>query len=195
MGINNNDISKSLIIGLKNNELAAFKQLYAHYKIRVFNFSYKHLRSREDAEEVVQDVFIKIWNVRHGINEELSFTAYLYKIAKNQILNKIRKKVGEPAGYSSIHPYLSKDNSTENGIIYNDLQKLVEEAIKKMPPQRKLIYILSRIEGLTYQQIAEKLSISPKTVEIHMSKALKDIKEMLQAHTDILPVILIISIL
>src|SRR5690606_1278505 len=107
------------------------------------------------------------------------------KISKNLILNKIRKKVNEPLKYENIKENSIRTYNTEDEIIYRDLKSFAEIAIHKLPPQRQLVYNLSRVYGLTYQEIADKLAISPRTVEVHLRKALKSIQEFLNIYMSI----------
>ena len=166
--------------------------MFLIYRVKIFNFSYKYLRSREDAEEVVQDTFVKIWENRATLNEDLSFNSYLFTIAKNIIINKVRKKVAEPRVFDTIVEHSAQDESTENEIIYRDITSVAERAIQNLPAQRQLVYNLSRKDGLTYEEIGTQLGISSRTVEAHLRKALKSIREFLHLHTGLAPSILLL---
>ena len=185
-------ITHELIIGVRGNDLNSFEKMFLIYRVKIFNFSYKYLRSREDAEEVVQDTFVKIWENRATLNEDLSFNSYLFTIPKNIIINKVRKKVAEPRVFDTIVEHSAQDESTENEIIYRDITSVAERAIQNLPAQRQLVYNLSRKDGLTYEEIGTQLGISSRTVEAHLRKALKSIREFLHLHTGLAPSILLL---
>ena len=185
-------ITHELIIGVRGNDLNSFEKMFLIYRVKIFNFSYKYLRSREDAEEVVQDTFVKIWENRATLNEDLSFNSYLFTIAKNIIINKVRKKVAEPRVFDTIVEHSAQDESTENEIIYRDITSVAERAIQNLPAQRQLVYNLSRKDGLTYEEIGTQLGISSRTVEAHLRKALESVREFLHLHTGLAPSILLL---
>ena len=179
----NNRISK-LVERLKHNDIEAFIGIYDIYKKRLLNFSITLLKSKEDSEEAVQDVFIKLWESRHSLDETLSFDSYLYTITKNITLNKLRSKrvQFDPLKEDIPTPTEYSHNDTEAEIIYSDLDHFTQKAVETLPPRRKLIYNLSRKDGFSNQEIAEKLNISPKTVEAQMTKALRHLKNFLKTH-------------
>ena len=154
--------TRELIKGVRRNDPNCFEKLFVIYRVKLFNFSYRQLRCREDAEEIVQDAFIKIWENRATLNEELSFNSYLFTITKNLIINKVRRKMAQPAVFDTLGEYSAQDHSTENDIIYRDITFAAERAIQKLPAQRQLVYNLSRRDGLTYEEIACKLGISSR---------------------------------
>lgn len=176
---------RELIKGVRGNDLNCFEKLFVMYRVKLFNFSYRQLRSREDAEEIVQDAFVKIWENRGALNEERSFNSYLFTIAKNLIINKVRRKVAEPAVFDTVGEHSAQDDSTQNDIIYRDITIVAERAIQNLPAQRQLVYNLSRRDGLTYEEIGCQLGISSRTVEAHLRKALKSIRDFLYVHTDV----------
>jgi len=186
--------NKQLIVKLKAGNLHAFSQLYEKYKIRVFNFIYQHLHCKEDAEEVLQDVFVRIWENRQKINEELSFDGYIFMITKNTMLNSMRIKYPSHQNLSEVHVTKLKDNRTEDQIHYHSFEELTTSLIEKMPPKRKRIFQLSRKDGLSNKEIASKLLISTKTVEAQLTKALKTIRKNLSSYSDHVASIFIISL-
>lgn len=164
---------------------AAFKQIYVLYYTKLYRLALKFVKSEELAKEIVQDIFVKVWEHRHTINKELSFAAFIYKIAHNHIFNilkrasmevSVKKKIMEAAEIAS--------NQTENVVIAAEYESLAIDAIQQLPPQRKLVFQLCRIEGKTYEEVALALGISKSTVRDHMVKAIKYIKEYLYAHTE-----------
>ncbi len=139
-----------------------------------------YLNSREEAEEVVQDVFCKIWQNRHKLDERYSLNGYIFRITKNQVLNKLRKRVHEPSSFVSINKCNIHQNKTENDILLHEMEQLLEEAIEALPPKRQLIFKLSRQKGLSNQEIADHLDISVNTVEGQMRKAIKYLRSYIE---------------
>ena len=171
---------KNWIINLKNGDVEAFRNIFEEYGKRIFIFAKGYVKSNDEAEEVVQEVFIKIWNIRASINTELSFKSFLFKITYNYIRELFLKKCREN---SYKHEILSLtvdfDNHTAERIDYYSLLELVENLIDKLPPRQKEIILLRKKQGLPSKEIAILLDISPRTVEKHLSEALKSLKSKL----------------
>lgn len=167
-----------LISQIQSGNNQAFEKLFQKYHKRLYYFAFRYMSNKEDAEGLVQDVFIKIWENRHKLDTSLSFSSYLFTIGKNTIFNQNRKKVNEQAYLDYIKFFLKNSYyKTENEIIYQDLLKLIEEQVEKLPPQRKRIYLMSRNKGMSYKEIAAELNISAKTIESHIRLALQSIKK------------------
>ena len=143
----------------------------------------------------MQDTFVKIWENRAALNHELSFNSYLFTIARNLVINKVRRKVAEPRLFDTVAEHSAQADSMENEIIYRDYTTVTERAIQNLPAQRQLVYNLSRQDGLTYEEIGLRLGISDRTVEAHLRKALKTIREFLYLHTGLAPVVLMLTLL
>ncbi len=171
---------KILVTGLKENDRVSFEKIFNKYSERIYYFSIRYLKHKEDAEEITQEVFVRLWNRRHDLKTELSFSSYLFMIAKNAVIDMLRKRQKEAAINEdfdqNIKSPLYEDNKS---IEYKELKKIVTDAIQSLPEKRKQIYLLSREEALTYKQIAEKLDISIKTVESHMRLALQQLKKII----------------
>ena len=168
------------IHALKGGNLKAFNQLFDHYGKRLLHFSLRYLKSAQDAEEIVQEVFLKIWNNREELSVEKSFESYLFTIAKNGILNTIRKSKSEQAylNYAKLHP--GENVLLDQELNFRELEKAYKEAINQLSPRRKEIYLLSREQSLSNAEIAKKLNISVKTVENQMTSTLFEIKKYLR---------------
>jgi RNA polymerase sigma-70 factor (ECF subfamily) len=176
---------KELLLRLIDGDTHAFEKIYYCYVERVYYFALRYLKNAADTEEMVQEVFAKIWESRRHINTELSFSGYLLTTTKNTIFNDHRKKVNHQSYCSYITNYLQK--SMQNGedvIIYNDLMDLLNKTINQLPPKRQEIFKLSRYQGLPYKEISRKLSISEKTIETHIRLALRDIKHVMEPIID-----------
>jgi RNA polymerase sigma-70 factor (ECF subfamily) len=169
-----------LITLVKAGNSYAFERLYYSYNKKLYNFAFNITKNKEDAEGLVQDVFMKIWETRSEINPELSFGGYIFRIAKNMLYNQIKKEVNKKI-YAQ---YLLKCPEdvvvpVEQEINYLELNQEIERLITTLPEKRRTVFLLSRNAGLTYREIAEKLNISVNTVNTQISKSLEQIRDHL----------------
>ena len=173
-----NDLD-DLIIRLRHDDREAFNLLFYMYAEKLLKFSLTFFNSEEEAEEIVQEVFIKIWIKRQSIKDPASFNAYIFTIAKNMIFNGLKKNIYrkkyEIYQYNKHHSF---QNTTENQVLYQETRKRLEHALDQLPKKRKEVFLLSRRDGLKNREIAEKLDLSIKTVESHMSLTLKFLKKV-----------------
>jgi RNA polymerase sigma-70 factor (ECF subfamily) len=174
------DVEKILVSLMKAGNSFAFEKLYFSYSKKLYNFAFNILKSREDAEGIVQNVFTKIWEIRSEINTELSFGGYIFRIAKNMLLNQLKKKINEKE-YINYLLTMPEDYSlpVEQEINFLELNLEIERLISEIPEKRREIFRLSRHEGLTYREIAEKMNISVNTVNTQISKSLEHIRDHL----------------
>ena len=171
---------------LIQNDEAAFSELYIRFKDRLFYFCLNLLKSKEEANDIVQEIFIRIWEVRNFINPDLSFSSFLYTMARNRILNYFRDvDIDEKVKSILAQRTPMEDNSIESDLIYTEYQIILKEAIEALPPQRKKIFNMSREDNLTHKEIAAQLGISVNTVQEHISEALRFIKNYFSKYTDI----------
>jgi RNA polymerase sigma-70 factor (family 1) len=165
---------------LKEGNILSFDILYEKYHRKVYSFALAYLKNREDAEDVVQEVFHNLWRARNQINETDVFSRYLFKITFNEIHKSFRKKASTDR---QVETYLKKvvfeDNTTDIDIEYNSLTQCAEGIIAKLPERQKQVFRLSVRENLTNEQIARRLNISTKTVGNHLSAAKIFIKKRL----------------
>ncbi|QCR22737.1 RNA polymerase sigma factor [Pontibacter sp. SGAir0037] len=172
-----------ILEAVKADNIAAFEQLYQLCEPKLYSFAMHLTRQKEDAEEVVQEVFLKIWEGRKSLDQELNFDGYLLSIAKHLVYNKARRR-----GYEfAFKQYLTKsriniDRSTEEAVAYRDLEKLLEEFYTNLPPVRKQVFLLSRVEGKSNSEIAKLLNTSTSNIENHLNKALKVIKNRFKGY-------------
>lgn len=169
---------KDYIVALKKGSFEAFDKLYSLYKRKLYSFAFGYLKSREEAEDIMQEVFIKVWMNREAIDESRSFNAYLFTISKNSILNYFRKKSNEHTYIDDIKKITNlTHNETSENMEYDDLRLKANRIIDKLKPRQKEIYILSKEKGLSNAEIAERLGISKKSVENQLSISLKFLRE------------------
>lgn len=165
------------VSALKDDDAKALDHLFGQYSKRLFYFALGYLKSKEEAEEIVQEVFYKIWQNRKSLNPELSFKAYIFKIAYRKITEVFRKLAQEQLyKHELIETSLICDNNTDDRTDYHSLLELVESIVNRLPPRQKEIFIKRKQLGLSVKEIAEILDIAPKTVENHLTEALRTIK-------------------
>lgn len=166
---------------LKDGDVKAFDELFHKYSQKLFNFSVKYLKSAEEAEELVQEVFLYIWEKREGLKPDQSFNAYLFTIAHNIIRKYFNKKTRDNAFKDDlIYELLKQENNLDELIDYKFLLEKVELVIESLPPRRKEIFVRRRYSGMPVKQIAEELGISANTVENQLAAAQKQILDELQ---------------
>lgn len=170
---------QKLVKKLKGGCHQSFTTLFHLYGKKLYNFSYKYTQSHAESEEIVQEVFLKIWNKRDSINVKLSFNAFLITIAKNQIFNRIKKEASRRQYRQQIEPSELVSNETESKVIFADLEQIANNKIDSLPPKRKQIFLLRRDSGLSVKQIADQLGIAESTVENQMNRAIKTLKSNL----------------
>lgn len=164
----------------------AFRQIFDQYRDRLFGYSYRFTKSQMLAEEVVQEVFLKLWQNRETLDAQLPIKPYLYKITQNLVYNTLRKAAYDNQLKEQVfYRYHNTYYSTEDQVIYRDLETFKDRAIERLPAKRQRIFRMSRTQGLSHKEIAEQLGISQHTVKDQIVKALKSIKKQLQIHTDI----------
>lgn len=174
-------IDQLAVENLQQGDVNAFDDLFKKYSSRLFSFSLKYLKSNEEAEEVVQEVFLYIWNKRDGLKPDQSFNAYIFTIAYNIIKKYFLKKARDNAYKDDlIYSLLQQENKLDQIIDYKFLLEKVENYIEALPQRRKEIFIKRKYDGLSVKQIAEELGISPNTVENQLASAQKQIQEELK---------------
>jgi RNA polymerase sigma-70 factor (family 1) len=166
-----------LVERLQKADVEAFDMLYHKYSGRIYAFGLKYLRSTEEAEELVQSVFLKVWEKHKNLKQESSFKSYLFTIAYNNICKLFRKR-------KYLHQFIG-DTFAENpqssfeieeGICYQSILDQVQKIIEKLPERQKTVFIKSREEGKSTKEIALELGLSPGTVDNYISGTLKFIR-------------------
>ncbi|GET28048.1 RNA polymerase sigma factor [Prolixibacter sp. SD074] len=169
-----------LIKRFKAGEKIAINELYDRYSNKLYRFALGYLKSDAEARDIVQEVFVRLWNNRKDLEESTKFEAFLFTVTKNIVVSTFRKKIIEKE-YLDHLKYLVIDNhsDTETQVDYALLSEKVSSLITQLPAQQKKVYILSKEKGYTNKAIAEELDISIKTVERHITKARRFLKENL----------------
>jgi RNA polymerase sigma-70 factor (ECF subfamily) len=172
--------------GLRAGNEKIFQEIFNTYYEPLCRFSLNRLENQEEAEELVQDVFVKLWIKREELLIQQSLKAYLYRMVQNRIINR-----SEHNKIRKIHQQHVLSNQHENSVSENDfheeeLNNLAAMAVESMPEKRRQVYELSRKKGLKYSEIAEKMGISVKTVEVHLGKALDHMRVYLKDYLVVL---------
>ena len=167
----------NLLIRLKASDHSAFSEIFEIYHQRIYSFCCKSL-SKEDAEEIVQNVFMIVWENRNKIELKYSFSAYLFSIAKHQVYNTIRNKIAQKAFYEK---YLQQVESEELIQGYDDsIEKMkakMKAIIDRFPYRQREIFKMSRTFKMPYKEIAEKLGISENTVDTSIRRSLDALRK------------------
>lgn len=177
-----NDIlnDKQLIVRLKNQDAEAFSILYNRYSKKLYWYALKFVKSPEIAEDIIHDIFVKLWEQSDSLHTDASIQAYLYKITRNSLLNLIKRGTVEARVIDEIMYHAEQHTSnTDESVQYRETLRQTNEAIDELPPKRKQIYELSRNNGMTHRQIAMQLEITDSTVNNQLVKAIKSIKSFL----------------
>ncbi|SDQ01699.1 RNA polymerase sigma-70 factor, ECF subfamily [Mucilaginibacter sp. OK268] len=181
----NIDVKELLLKIARDNDLAAFKKIYFLYYERLLKLASSFVKQTEVAEEIVDDVFVKVWANRIRLSEVNNLTVYLYVAIKNQALNYNQANRIVCIDIESVEFELKDLNSSvEDVLITAELAKVINGAIQRLPEQCKMVFKLVKEDHLKYRSVAEILSISPKTVEYHMGNALKTIAAAISASPD-----------
>ena len=174
--IDDDRICKELKAGNKR----ILDELYTYYHKRIFGFALSYLKSEEDAYDIVQEVFINLWNNRHALKKESRIEPLIFTATKNAVISLFRKKATERKYLEYLgNTVISNNIGAQEMTDFGFLENLYEDLISQLPEKRKEIFILSRKEGLNNKDIAQRLGISEKTVENQLTKALAFLKEKL----------------
>ncbi len=179
-----------LIRDFKKGDTKAFEVLFHKYHKKLYAFLFHLLQSKEDAEEIVQETFIKIWEKREDFNEGYSFGSFLFTIGKNAFLNLNRKKINNKV-FDNHLGFIEETSSdkTDDYILFKETKDIINSIIEGLPPKRKEIFLLRKIEGLSRKEVAEKLDISVITVDNQLMKANIYLKAQLKKYSLLLLVL------
>ena len=167
---------------IKNGDQLVFRQVFDQYHYKLYSFLVSKSCSEYVSDEIVQLTFIKLWESRHTLNEEYSISTQIFRIATTTLIDFLRKQStgGATVRISDTFAADPGIDSTIQHINEKELRQRIDHAISDMPPVRKQVFEMSRTQGLSHKEIADSLSISSKTVETHITKAIKQIKKRLK---------------
>lgn len=184
-----------LLSRMAEGDSSAFQQLFQQNWEKIFSIALMYTKSEVLSEELVQDIFLKIWLHREKIGSINNFEGYLFITARNHIYNKLRTKSQETEFRQELHAYFADSGQADDPLIFKQSQELIHKAVANLPPQQRKIFVLSRYEGLTLEQIASQMGISPLTARSHMRKALASLRAYLQQHSGDLSLVPVLYIL
>lgn len=175
---------RSLVLRLIEGDEDAFCELYAAYKNRLIYFAMRFLKSREYAEDIFQDAFAVVWQGRRFINPDASFSAYLYTIVRNRILNQLRDLSNQDKLREQIlSQAVNYTNEMKDEIIANDLRQFISRALQQLTPRQREIFQMSRERQMSHREIAEVLGISVNTVQESISISLRTLRTYLEKNS------------
>ena len=193
MALENDHIGQEFVIRLKRGDKQAFQELYSGFAPKIFRFALNWLKNRADAEELLQEVFLKLWEKKEYLDPDQNIRSYIFKIAVNTIYDFVRKKNLERAFSDYTKNNFSDFNEkTWHEVIWNDMVAKLNHLVSVLPEQQRKIFRMSREDGLSNDQIAEKLNLSKRTVENQLYRAMLYLKK--QFKTESLIVLLFISL-
>jgi len=170
-----------LIKNLRKGDPFAFEAIFEKYSNKLYQFSFSYLKSEADAEEIVQEVFLKLWERRKEIKSETSFQSYLFTITLNFIKRHFNRKARvDQYKHELLSQFSEGSDNSEHAITYQDLLNKLETLIDQLPEKRKQIFIERKQHDKPVKQIAEEMGIAPKTVENQLTRAIYFLKVELQ---------------
>lgn len=187
-------VDGDVLFRLKQGDEDAFESIYWKYNSWVFNFIHSLLFDKSLAEDLTQTVFLKIWEKRESIDPELGFDSYLFAIARNLVYKETENRLKSELLSDTLKEHsANQDSLTEENIDADSLREYINNLIEKLPPSRRQIFQLSRHAHLSNKEIASRLSISEKTVETQLYRALRFLKQKLSEdpHLAILLLVLV----
>ena len=165
---------------LKAGDPYAYTEIYHRYEAPVYIFTYKRIGSREEARDIVQELFLYFWDEREGLSFNTGLLPYLYGSAKNKILNRIKHKKVSERYIDAFQAYLeTSEDGTDHLLRHNELSALIEKEVAALPVKMRQVFELSRKTSYTRKEIAKELNLSEETVKSHMHHALKLLKAKL----------------
>jgi len=179
---------KELFLRIAQGDETAFRVLFDAYREKLFVFAWQLCHSATEAEEVVQDLFLRLWQSRESLANVEYPRKYIYVMARNRALDLLARIARDQKLMREAWSYLSQPdiNLTEELLQATETQKLIDEAVSSLPGKKQTIFRLSRRDGLTHQQIADEMNISVQTVKNILTEILKHIKSFLAEHSQLL---------
>lgn len=174
----------------------AFEVIFSLYRDRLFRFAFKMIKSSEEADELVQETFVKLWESRDLLSSVNTPANYIFCIIRNKTIDRIRKISLDSRLREQVWKRIEDARcNTEEILFAEDTNQLIQEAFEKLSPQRKVVFKLSRFDGLNHEEIAGQLHISENTVKNHLVSSLRFIREHLDNHSKAMVALAIMSFL
>ena len=173
--------TEDIILRLKNEDKSALDELFGYYYPRLYHFSKSILKIENDIDDILQEVFVKLWLNRQKIGNPETFNSYIFTITKNEVLNLIRNNVRDQSFKDKLFlQAVGEEYQQQSELEFDEIKAGIERIVTNLPEKRQQVFVLSRTEGLSNREIALQLNISEKTVEDHITHAIKQIKNSMK---------------
>jgi len=173
--------TEEIIRRLKRDDKSAMDELFQYYYPRLYHFSRSILKIENEIDDILQDVFVKIWLNRHKISNAETFNSYIFTITKNEVLNFLRSKMRDQNFKDELLlRSVAEEYQSQNLVEFNEIKAGIDKIVAGLPEKRQQVFILSRTEGLSNKEIAQQMNISEKTVEDHITHAIKHLKRAMK---------------
>jgi RNA polymerase sigma-70 factor (family 1) len=176
---------RELLSRIAQSDEAAFTEIFHHFSPRIWMFVVKKAKSESIAEEIVQEVFLKLWVKKETAADIENLSSFLYTMAANKLYDHFKKVAGDSKKLENLWLQVQQaatSNPVEEALDFRESMHLINQAIEQLPPQRKKIYLLNRMEGFSYEEIAQQLNISKSTVSNQLVEATKFIREYVKGN-------------
>ena len=179
--MNENEL-RVLVEKMKEGDRGSFNQIFRRYYSPMTRFCVRFVGDNDQAAEIVQDLFVKLWTNREKLSVNTSFESYLLRAVRNSAITFINKERAHTDANERIYTDESDANDPSETLQSNNLEATYQKVLADMPEKRREVFLASRFDGLKYAEIATKLGLSQKTVEAHMSAAIKQLREGLKEY-------------
>jgi len=181
---------KELFRQIAEGNEAAFRAIFDGYRERLFTFAWQLCHSAVDAEEIVQDIFLKLWEQRDKLVEVSFPRKYIYIMTRNRTLDLLGKIARNEQMIKEVWVQMSQsDNLTENLLQAEESRKLIQQAVAQLSEKKQTIFLLSRDQGLSHQEIADQMNLSVQTVKNIVTEILKHVQAFLAQHSELLAIL------
>ncbi|MDO6429932.1 RNA polymerase sigma-70 factor [Flavitalea sp. BT771] len=170
----------AVLFAVSTGDQKAFAALFSRYKDRVYTIALTYTENSTIAEEIVQDVFMRVWKNRPKLKEINNFSSWIHVITRNRALTELQKIAREGERKEELISYLPTEVSdAEDKVQVNHMEELLEKALTRLSPQQRKVFVLTRLQGHTRMEVAEMLNLAPATVSVHLAIALRSIRAFL----------------
>lgn len=170
-----------MLISLSRDHKPALEALFKHFYPRLYSFSRSFLKSEDGIDDIIQEVFLKIWINRKKISTAETFNAYIYTITRNLLLNEIRHRLNSQKAREALFgKSVAEEFLLSKEIEYKELENQISRILEGLPERQREIFMMSRTEGMSYREIAQKLQIAEKTVEYHIHQVIGALRKKLR---------------
>jgi len=174
-----------LITKCKSGDMQSFRQLLEHYQPYVYSIAYRFMNNKTDAEDLVQDCFVKVWKNLHRFDERFKFTTWLYKIITNLCFDRFKQKKREKTTtYEDVYEYKNFESfdptDVESNCINNEMRELITKLVNELSPKQKMIFILRDLEDVDVSEVGKIMKLSPGKIKSNLYYARKNIREKLE---------------